>query len=196
MTRITFQRTNTMKKIIMGAMLLLGVLTVTVAQNKRTIYQTFETDSAKTILLDLVGFTDIEIIGWAGNTVLTEVTVQLWDASPTILDHFVDLGRYKFEFKRDGETASITTQTRERKVIKTKISGPNGCLELSAVKIFVPDNYDWTAELEGESDGTVTESKPGLLKWRSGFAGNAEEESREDRNKHKLQKTLTIKPSE
>jgi hypothetical protein len=178
-----------------GLFLFALLMTVSVhAQIERTIYQTFEIDSAQTVHLDLVGFTDVQIEAWAGNTVLTEVQVRLWNASTEILNYFVKEGRYKFEFEKKDSTASVTTQVRQRDIIKTKSSGPAGCLELSAVKIFVPDNYIWTKDLEGDSDGTVLEYREGLLIWKSG--NNAADESFEDRNKHKLQKTLTIKPAE
>jgi hypothetical protein len=183
-------------KIFVTLALVVGSISVALAQMERTIYQTFEVDSAQTITLDLVGFTHVQIEAWAGNTVLTEVNIQLWDASNDILNYFVEQGRYKFGFEKKGDVATVTTEVRERKVIRTRNGPVDGCLELSSVKIFVPDNYDWTPTIEADSDGAVVEQAPGLLKWRSGVSGNAAEESFADRNKHKLVKTLTKKPAE
>lgn len=160
------------------------------AQMERTIYQTFEIDSAGVIKLDLVGFTEVEVKAWAGNTILTEVNIQLWEASPDILNYFVEKGRYLFGFEKTGDQVAITTQVRERKVIKTKLSGPGGCQEITTLRIFVPENYSWSEQLEGDSDGTILESRDGFLSWRSGYSGNSGDESFEERNKHKLLKTL------
>lgn len=166
------------------------------AQMERTIYQAFEIDSSEVIRLDLVGFTHVEMLVWAGNTVLSEVSIQLWDASPEILNYFVDKGRYKFGFEKKGTTASITTQVRERKVIKTKISGPTGCQEITTLKLFIPDTYQWSATLEEDSDGTILENTPVKLHWESGYSQSNQLETFEDRNKHKLIKTLQLKKSE
>lgn len=163
------------------------------AQMERTIYQTFEIDSAQQVVLDLVGFTEVEIKAWAGNTILSEVNIQLWNASPDILNYFVENGRYKFTFEKKGENATVSTEVRQRKVIKTKLSGPDGCQEITTLRLFVPDNYQWSDKLEGDSDGTILESRDGFLSWRSGFSNNAGEETFEERNKHKLLKTLLKK---
>jgi hypothetical protein len=122
--------------------------------------------------------------------VLTEVTVQIWNASPEIVNYFVEQGRYKFGFEKRQDAVSITTQVRERRVIRTKLSGPKGCPEIAKVKIFVPDNYYWSPLPEGDSDGTVKTNTPSMLRWESGYNGNSADESVEDRNKHKLLKTL------
>lgn len=163
-------------------------------QMERTIYQTFAIDSAATITLDLVGFTEIEINAWAGNEVLTEVYIQIWDASPEILDYFVEQGRYQFEFIKANNEALISTKVRERKVIKTKLSGPRGCNEISKLKVFVPDNYFWNALLEADSDGRIKTNTDTYLYWLAGQVDDAGEESLEERNKHKLIKTLFIRP--
>jgi hypothetical protein len=163
-------------------------------QMERTIYQTFAIDSATTVTLDLVGFTEIEISAWAGNEILTEVYIQIWDASPEILDYFVEQGRYQFEFIKANNEALISTKVRERKLIKTKLSGPRGCNEISKLKVFVPDNYFWNALLEADSDGRIKVNSDTYLFWESGQNSDAGEESPEDRNKHKLIKTLFIRP--
>lgn len=162
------------------------------AQMERTIYQTYEIDSAEVVRLDLVGFTHVELLVWAGNTILSEVTIQLWDASPAILNYFVDKGRYQFAFEKNGAKASISTQVRERKVIKTKLSGPAGCQEITTLKLFIPDTYEWSAQLEEDSDGSITENTPIKLHWSSGYLGSGSE-TFEDRNKHKIIKTLRLK---
>jgi hypothetical protein len=160
------------------------------AQMKRTIYEAFEVDSAAAVVLDLVGFTDVEVKAWAGNTVLTEVEIEIWNASPEIVDYFVKEGRYKFAFERKGDDVSIATQVRERKVIKTKLSGPDGCQEQIKVRVFVPDNYYWSNVLEADSDGVVIETTEGLLRWESGNRNSDQVESFDDSKKHKLVKTL------
>jgi hypothetical protein len=111
------------------------------AQMERTMYQVFNVDSAKTISLDIVGI--YEIHTWAGNSILIENNIQIWDASREILGYLIKNGRYDVTMDSSaGPTPvemKIYTKIKERKPIKR----PDGqkCLEIATAKIFIPDVF-------------------------------------------------------
>lgn len=114
-------------------------------QMERTVYQVFEVDSSQTITLDIVGFTYPELHVWAGNSVLTEANIQIWDASPEIVNFLIEQGRYAFEKEQEGDLLRIFTKIRKREDIK--LPGMHSkCVEQTTVKVFVPDIYEWNPE--------------------------------------------------
>ena len=106
------------------------------AQMERTVYQSFEIDSVQTITLDIVG--DYEINVWAGNSILTETNIQIWKASPQLLDYFIEEGRYEIVAVTTPSSATLSSKHPTRKPIKTKT---DECTEIVTLKIFVPDNF-------------------------------------------------------
>ncbi|MBL7775554.1 MAG: hypothetical protein JNK89_06095 [Saprospiraceae bacterium] len=120
------------------------------AQMERTVYQVFEVDSIQTVTLDIVGFTYPELHVWAGNSILTEANIQVWDASPEIVNFLIEKGRYEFEREVEGDVLRIFTKVRKREDIK--LPGMHSkCVEQTTVKVFVPDIYEydpaeWTAD--------------------------------------------------
>lgn len=112
------------------------------AQMERTVYQVFEVDSAQTVSLDIVGFTYPELHVWAGNNILTEANIQVWEASPEIVNYLIDKGRYAFETSKSGDSLLIFTKVRKREDIK--LPGMHTkCVEQTTVKVFIPDIYEW-----------------------------------------------------
>ncbi len=112
------------------------------AQMERTVYQVFEVDSSQTVTLDIVGFTYPELHVWAGNNILTEANIQVWEASPEIVNYLIDQGRYAFETEKSGDTLRIYTKVRKREDIK--LPGMHSkCVEQTTVKVFIPDIYEW-----------------------------------------------------
>lgn len=111
------------------------------AQMERTMYQVFEVDSAQVVNLDVAG--EYEILAWAGNSILVETNVQIWEASREILTHLIKSGRY--DLTTDSSAAPNATEIRiftknlERKPIK-RLDGQK-CLEIAVTKIFIPDTF-------------------------------------------------------
>lgn len=113
------------------------------AQMERTIYQVFQIDSVETIQLDMLG--TYELHYWAGSSVLLETNIQIWHASPEILNYFIKEGRYAV----DADTLSPTTlrlytRDRERNPIKNK--DRIECVELATARLFIPDSFVWTTD--------------------------------------------------
>jgi hypothetical protein len=109
---------------------------------ERTVYQHFEVDSAQSIALDIVGFTYPQLHVWAGNTILTEANIQVWDATPEVVQELIKTGRYAFEAEKTGDSLRIFTKVRKREDIKM-FGMRTKCVEQTTVKIFIPDIYEW-----------------------------------------------------
>jgi hypothetical protein len=111
------------------------------AQMERTMYQVFEVDSAQTVHFEVAG--EYEVLSWAGNAILVETNVQIWDASREILAFFIKEGRYDLATDSTAgphpKNVRIFTKNLERKPIKRKDG--QKCLEIAVTKIFVPDIF-------------------------------------------------------
>lgn len=112
------------------------------AQMERTVYQVFEVDSIQTVILDIVGFTYPELHVWAGNNILTEANIQVWEASPEIVNYLIDQGRYAFDFEKKEDVLRVFTKIRKREDIKLP-GMKTKCVEQTTVKVFIPDIYEW-----------------------------------------------------
>lgn len=106
------------------------------AQLEESIHQSFEIDEINSISINLKG--DVAIQTWAGNTILTETKVKLYDASPGILNHFVKLGRYEIEAKPTSSNIYLTSKDIIRRPIRTK---KGECYEEVKVQVFLPDDF-------------------------------------------------------
>lgn len=111
------------------------------AQMERTMYQVFEVDSAQTVQFEIAG--EYEVLEWAGNSILVETNVQIWDASREILGHLIKDGRYDLAtdstLAPNPKQVKIFTKHLDRKPIK-RLDGQK-CLEIAVTKIFVPDAF-------------------------------------------------------
>ncbi|MBL7808763.1 MAG: hypothetical protein JNN28_13165 [Saprospiraceae bacterium] len=121
--------------------LLLLSSTGTFAQMERTMYQVFEVDSAQTVQFEVAG--EYQVEEWAGNSILVETTVQLWDANKEILGHLIKEGRYDLATDSTSDPnprqVRIYTKHIDRKPLKRRDG--EKCLEIAVTKIFVPDTF-------------------------------------------------------
>ena len=112
------------------------------AQMERTIYQVFPVDSVETVELDLAGIYEVQ--PWAGSDILVETNIQIWHASPEILKHLIELGRYDLVSDTlSPELIKISTKIRDRKPIKTR---QGECTEIATTRLFVPEMYAITED--------------------------------------------------
>ncbi|MBN8680018.1 MAG: hypothetical protein J0M29_17445 [Chitinophagales bacterium] len=111
------------------------------AQMERTMYQVFEIDSAQTVQFEIAG--EYQVAEWAGNSILVETTVQLWDANKEILGHLIKEGRYDLvtDSTSDPHPRQVRIYTKyiDRKPLKRRDG--QKCLEIAVTKIFVPDTF-------------------------------------------------------
>jgi len=108
------------------------------AQLQKVLHRPFEPDSAQVIVLDLYG--EYQVQPWAGDNILVETTVKLYQASDGLLKHFIEKEkRYEMEVVREGEVFKLVSKDKKRATIKT----PHGeCFETVEVRIFLPDRFD------------------------------------------------------
>ena len=115
-------------------------------QMERTTYQVFEVDSVQAVVFEVVG--EYQVLDWAGNSILIETNVQIWDASREILSHLIKEGRYDLSLDAtvgtDAKQVRIFTKHVDRKPIK-RLDGQK-CLEIAVTKIFVPDTFVISAD--------------------------------------------------
>lgn len=109
------------------------------AQIEKTIHQTFELGEANTVQLDIYG--DYTLSPWAGNNILVETNIQLYNSSEAILKHFIEKDqRYKVDVDTVSETTlQLFSHDKKRPAMRTK-SGVSSA-ENVVVRIFVPDNF-------------------------------------------------------
>jgi len=138
-----YSKLNTKLNKIFGACWLGSFLVLTIpapafAQLERTIHQTFEIGDASRISLDLVG--ELETQPWAGNNVLTETKIQIFDASPAILKYFIEeVHRYEIQADTSAENQIVLKSfDKERKTVKTK---KGECFEYVHVLVYVPEGF-------------------------------------------------------
>lgn len=111
-------------------------------QITKTLHQTFQTDGAPKLELQLVDEYEIEF--WPGNNVLVETKVELYDASPAILDFFVNQKlRYQIDIDDSGPVLHISSHDPKRVEIQHK---GQKCYEFVRIRLFIPDIYEQTAE--------------------------------------------------
>lgn len=132
------------------------------AQYRKVVHQTFETDSIDQIVLQLVG--DLTIDTWPGNIIMTETTVNIFDASSGLVKHMMEAGRYESLSARPNESMILTiaSKDQDRKDIKVrrKVDGElveRKVFELVDVRVFIPEEFAFMNE-----ERTHWERKPDI----------------------------------
>lgn len=143
---IKINRTDLTMKHLFLSLSLLCLSTCAFGQLQKLLHQTFELGTATQISLDLYGEYEIQV--WAGNTILTETTIKLYDASPGILNHFVEKGRYDIKSQLTSDALKLTSEDKERSPIKTNKKEEEGKVSFEEVKLrlFMPDTFKKTGE--------------------------------------------------
>ena len=108
------------------------------AQLEKVLHQTIDVDSINTIQVDIKGDVEIEI--WVGNTILTETSVQLYDATPGIFKHFIETEkRYEVVSETNNSAIRLYSFDSVRNSIRTK---RGECFESVKVKVYIPDVFE------------------------------------------------------
>ncbi len=107
------------------------------AQLQKSFHQVYEvSDSAQTLELRLYG--EFEHKAWAGNTIMLQTKVTLYDANNSILKFFMENGRYEVTAEQIGDVLYLTATDQERRIIK---SDGVECYEVVEQKIYIPDSF-------------------------------------------------------
>ncbi len=106
------------------------------AQHEKIIHKSFDIEDASTIKLNIYGEHVFE--KWEGNTILTETTVKLHDASPAVFKYYLKEGRYEVIGALDNNVLNISSVKMDRNPIKTK----NGvCYEFVNTIVYYPEDF-------------------------------------------------------
>lgn len=121
------------------------------AQFSKTVHNSFEVDSADVLTLDLRG--DVVVEEWAGNTVLVETSVRLYNATKGVFTHFVEKeGRYDVDGELSGATFRVFNTVTDRRAIQTKAGLAT---EEVTVRVMIPRRF------RGEGLGPFTREPDG-----------------------------------
>ena len=168
---------------ILACFILLALSTVAgQAQLVKTLHQVFEVPDNTTALSFITYEEDgLEVVPWAGNTIMVESNIKMYYASKAVFDFFLDKGRYNFEAAEEGDTLQLVAQDVERLAIR---SGDTQALEKINIRIFIPDEFSqagptfWTRpekeEEEGEKVGAYQPRKK-LARERAGVSDELKE---------------------
>ena len=127
---------SALKAGLLLAVLLLLSLTAQ-AQFSKTVHHTFEADEAEVINIQLAG--NVTVDSWAGNTVLVQTDIRLYNASKGIFTYFVEqVGRYEVLSSMAGTTLNITSKDPKRDMILSKAGE---CREEINVKVLLPRDF-------------------------------------------------------
>jgi hypothetical protein len=107
------------------------------AQVNTTLHETIPADDPKEIRLRLVGSYSVE--PWAGNTILAETEVKLYDAAPHVLNFFVkEKNRYGLDTLQQDSILTIKSFDSIRVPIKYK---ETECYEEVHLRLLIPDSF-------------------------------------------------------
>lgn len=76
---------------------------------------------------------------WVGNSLLIETNVRLNNGKPSLMDHFLDKGRWALVENREGEQLSLVSQEMRRNVLTTS---RGEVIEEVVVVFYVPENFE------------------------------------------------------
>jgi len=114
------------------------------SQNEKMIHQTFDLSGIDRLSLDLVG--EVEIEFWAGDNVLSETRIQLWDAPAHVLNFFAgEKKRYEIVETRNVSNLVLSANDPIRDPIRYK---DTACFEAVRLRLFVPDSFEPAGEGE------------------------------------------------
>lgn len=126
------------KQFILVGILLFSAFT-TFAQLEQTIHQTFELNDKASVQLDLYG--GYTLTPWAGNNILIETKIQLFNSSASIFKHFIEKDkRYQIEADTSSpEKLRLYSHDMKRTTLRTKTGAES--TEVVETRIFIPENY-------------------------------------------------------
>lgn len=129
-----------MNKHLLILCLALSIGTISHAQLKKTLHTTFELpDSSRQLVFDM--YDNYTVVPWAGNTVMTEANIHVYQSSAAILQFFIDKGRYDFEMQTVGaDSSAVLLAAKDQKRLTIKSGGKEAYEEIE-VRIYIPDSF-------------------------------------------------------
>lgn len=107
------------------------------AQFSKTMHSSFPTDDIQTIKISLVDNVTVE--HWAGNTILVQTDVRLYNASKGLFDFLTgEDGRYQVDAGTDGTTLNLVNVKPSRAELNSKQGTTR---EEINVKVLLPEDF-------------------------------------------------------
>jgi hypothetical protein len=108
-------------------------------QLEKTLHQTFDLGEKTTLLLDLYG--EYAIVPWAGNNILVETNVQLYNSTSSVLKHFIEKDlRYQIDVDTMQANALVLVSHDKKRIgLRTKTGAVS--TEVITTKVFVPEDF-------------------------------------------------------
>jgi hypothetical protein len=108
-------------------------------QLEKTLHQTFDLGEKTTLLLDLYG--EYAIVPWAGNNILVETNVQLYNSTSSVLKHFIEKDlRYQIDVDTMQSGALVLVSHDKKRIgLRTKTGAVS--TEVITTKVFVPEDF-------------------------------------------------------
>lgn len=109
------------------------------AQLKKTLHKVFEVPEATDkLVFNIYEGDSYDIIPWAGNTIMAETHVEMYQASRGVFDFFLEEGRYDFITRPEGDSLIVSSKDLLRRVIKLE---DVEALEKVHSRIYIPDYF-------------------------------------------------------
>lgn len=132
---------------------------VSTAQVKRTIHQTFElSDENVEVSLDI--YDEYEVEEWSSNNIMVVITATLESGAQHLLDFYVEKkGRYDIEKSDEGNITTLVSKDKERRKMKYR---DQVVYEIVTMKMYIPENYEMAGKdklVKKKTDETVSKGQ-------------------------------------
>jgi hypothetical protein len=108
-------------------------------QLEKTLHQTFDLGEKTTLMLDLYG--EYAIVPWAGNNILVETNVQLFNSTTSVLKHFIEKDM-RYQINADTtQSATLVLVSHDKKRIGLRTKTGAASTEVITTKVFVPEDF-------------------------------------------------------
>ncbi len=119
------------------SLVLLSCTAVASAQFAKTMHSNFPTDGVEVIDIRLVDSVTVDY--WAGNTILVQTDIRLYNASKGLFDFLTgEDGRYQVDASTEGTTLNLVNVKPSRAPLQTK---QGTCREEINVKVLLPVHF-------------------------------------------------------
>lgn len=128
-----------MKTATLCSLFLLCAATSAQAQLKKTLHKVFEVPAVtQQLVFNIYEGDEYEVVPWAGNTILTETQIEMYNASKGVFDFFLKEGRYDFVSLEQSDSLILSSKDLLRHAIKIEDIQSE---ERVVSRIFVPDTF-------------------------------------------------------
>lgn len=128
------------------------------AQLKKTLHKVFEVPgTANQLVFNIYDGDSFDVIPWAGNTIMAETQVEMYQASKGVFNFFLEQGRYDFITAPQTDSLMISSKDLLRQVIKLE---DVEAVERVHSKIYIPDYFVQQSDIVWERPEELRQTEP------------------------------------